>query len=155
MFFEKVIVTTDFSPESCSTFEIARRQAREGTQIILLSVIEDWEIPEILLRQIPDPVSVEKYRKGMEKSAEERMQQLVDAHFSGLSVQARVVFSTDSVADEICTTAKTEKADLILIGSHGRRAFQEFIMGSVTKKVIARSPCPVLVIPPRQQSASQ
>ncbi|MGB9616008.1 MAG: universal stress protein [Desulfomonilaceae bacterium] len=41
--------------------------------------------------------------------------------------------------------ARSEKIDLILIGSHGRTGIKRLLMGSVTGNVISHAPCPVLV----------
>lgn len=46
----------------------------------------------------------------------------------------------------ITELAKKEKADVIVMGSHGRTGFKKIIMGSVTEKVIGYAPCPVLVV---------
>jgi len=46
----------------------------------------------------------------------------------------------------ICSTAQEQAADLIALGTHGRRGISRMIMGSVTAKVIAESPCDVLVV---------
>ena len=42
--------------------------------------------------------------------------------------------------------AKAVKADMIVIGSHGKGALKSLLVGSVTQKVIALSPVPVLVV---------
>ena len=48
-------------------------------------------------------------------------------------------------ASGIVQTAKDEKADLIVIGSHGRTGLMRLMLGSVATKVVAESPIPVLV----------
>ena len=42
--------------------------------------------------------------------------------------------------------AKAGKADMIVIGSHGKGALKSLLVGSVTQKVIALGPVPVLVV---------
>lgn len=49
-------------------------------------------------------------------------------------------------ADEILSMAKQWKADLILVGSHGRRGISRLVMGSVSMAVVSHAPCSVLVI---------
>jgi nucleotide-binding universal stress UspA family protein len=48
---------------------------------------------------------------------------------------------------EILATAEEWKADLIILGTHGRTGFDHFISGSVAEGVARRSVCPVLIVP--------
>jgi nucleotide-binding universal stress UspA family protein len=48
---------------------------------------------------------------------------------------------------EILATAEEWKADLIILGTHGRTGFDHFISGSVSEGVARRSLCPVLIVP--------
>jgi nucleotide-binding universal stress UspA family protein len=50
-----------------------------------------------------------------------------------------------SPAREIVTTANRMRADLIVVGSHGRSAFGRFVLGSVSQKVLAEALCSVRV----------
>jgi nucleotide-binding universal stress UspA family protein len=47
--------------------------------------------------------------------------------------------------DVIMEIASTKNADLIAMGTHGRKGFKKLFMGSVTSRVIVISPCDVLV----------
>ena len=47
--------------------------------------------------------------------------------------------------DEIPATAREIGADLVCMGTHGRRGLRRLILGSVAAEVLARSPVPVLV----------
>jgi nucleotide-binding universal stress UspA family protein len=49
-------------------------------------------------------------------------------------------------ADEILSMAKEWSADLILVGSHGRRGLNRLIMGSISMAVVSHAPCSVLVV---------
>ncbi|MBI4679960.1 MAG: universal stress protein, partial [Nitrospirae bacterium] len=46
----------------------------------------------------------------------------------------------------ITDLAINEKADIIVMGSHGRTGLKRLLMGSVAEKVIGYAPCPVLVV---------
>ena len=46
----------------------------------------------------------------------------------------------------ICDRAKAIEADLIIVGSHGRRGLDELLMGSVSSYVMHRAPCSVMVV---------
>ncbi len=49
-------------------------------------------------------------------------------------------------ADELIRYAEKQEADLLVIGSRGLNALQEFAIGSVSHKVIKHAKCPVLVV---------
>jgi len=57
-------------------------------------------------------------------------------------------------AREIAQLASDLGANLVVVGSHGRRGFDHFLMGSVSEGVIRLAPCPVLVVRP-QVSATE
>lgn len=52
---------------------------------------------------------------------------------------------------EILATAEDWKADLIILGTHGRTGFDHFISGSVAEGVARRSLCPVLIVPNKDE----
>jgi nucleotide-binding universal stress UspA family protein len=52
----------------------------------------------------------------------------------------------DSVHAGILDTATAQRADLIVVGSHGRSAFEKLVLGSVTQRVLSGSHLPVLVV---------
>ena len=73
----------------------------------------------------------------------------------GLVSRHQMVVEGDDPADEILKRADEIGAELIAMGSHGRTGFLEFFLGSVSRKVLDRARCPVLVVrsPSQQQGA--
>ncbi|MGH7680798.1 MAG: universal stress protein [Candidatus Eiseniibacteriota bacterium] len=67
-----------------------------------------------------------------------------DLRKAGLKADARMVPADPRVA--IVDAARQEKADLVIVGSHGRSGFSKLILGSVASHIIAHSPCNVLVV---------
>jgi nucleotide-binding universal stress UspA family protein len=63
---------------------------------------------------------------------------------SGIRVAATMV--TGDPSAQIVRTARSTRADLIVIGTHGRRGVSKFLLGSVAERVIATAPCPVLTV---------
>jgi nucleotide-binding universal stress UspA family protein len=55
--------------------------------------------------------------------------------------------SLDDVPTLVLNAAKTAGADLIVMGTHGRRGFQRLILGSVAERCVRQSTLPVLLIP--------
>lgn len=54
-----------------------------------------------------------------------------------------------SAASSIVAVAKKWRADLIVMGSHGRGKAKGILMGSVSQDVLSKAPCPILVAPPK------
>lgn len=59
---------------------------------------------------------------------------------------ATSVIRTGHPVDEILAEAKRWKADLILVGTHGRRRLSRLLLGSVAERVAARAPCSVRIV---------
>ena len=53
------------------------------------------------------------------------------------------------VHDAIVRQVDATKADMLVLGTHGRSGFQRLFLGSVTEKVMRKVKCPTLVVPPR------
>lgn len=73
------------------------------------------------------------------------LQSLVDrAKNSGITTD--LVQEIGQPAQQICESAKKWQADLIVIGSHGRKGLNELFMGSVSNYVSHHVPCAVLLV---------
>ncbi len=62
-----------------------------------------------------------------------------------------VKVETGLVAETICDYAETWDADLIILGSHGRKGISHFLLGSVAEEVLKKAPCSVEVIKLKQK----
>ncbi len=70
----------------------------------------------------------------------------VTAHAQTLGLSAAAVVKDGEAAEAITELAKERQCSLIIMGSHGRSGLRRLLLGSVTEKVLATSPCPVLVV---------
>lgn len=72
------------------------------------------------------------------------------ARRAGADVELReAVLWGDRPGDEIVEYAGKEKADLVVIATHGYGAVKRALLGSTAHSVARRAPCPVLMVPPR------
>jgi nucleotide-binding universal stress UspA family protein len=53
-----------------------------------------------------------------------------------------------AIAETILAQAAALEVQLIIMGSHGYGTIAELIVGGVSKVVLKKAPCPVLIIPP-------
>jgi nucleotide-binding universal stress UspA family protein len=56
------------------------------------------------------------------------------------------VLLTGTPYEQIVRTLRSRRADLAVIGTHGRTGLARFLVGSVAARVVALSPCPVLTV---------
>jgi nucleotide-binding universal stress UspA family protein len=55
----------------------------------------------------------------------------------------------DAIADEIAQLAADLEADLVVVGTHGRRGLSRVLLGSSAEATVRLAPCPVLVVRPK------
>ena len=90
--------------------------------------------------------TIEAEKSGAEKVVANACEKL-KAQFPDATVDGAVL--EGYARDRILATAQEWPADLLIIGSHGRRGISEFVLGSVSKAVASHSPCSVLVVRPK------
>ena len=78
-------------------------------------------------------------RLSMEKFVRETMPDLSD--------RTRTATSIGGIVDEIVKYAVTNSIDLIVMGTHADGTLKRIIWGSISKSVLERAPCPVLLVP--------
>jgi nucleotide-binding universal stress UspA family protein len=68
-------------------------------------------------------------------------------------VPTKVLLLEGDPSEEILRRARTAPTDLIVMGTHGRRGFDRWILGSVATRVVQRARCAVLTVPkPREEA---
>jgi nucleotide-binding universal stress UspA family protein len=68
-------------------------------------------------------------------------------------VPVEAIIREGSAAGEILNQAADLKADLLIMGTHGRSGFERLLLGSITEKVLRKATCPVLTVPRRHPDA--
>lgn len=82
--------------------------------------------------------------KRIEQKARHRINDIVNS--VGSPLKPHLHFSEGDARDGVLKWAEKLKADLIVIGTHGRQGAERFFMGSVAEAVVRRAPCPVLTL---------
>jgi|SRR5580698_4958845 nucleotide-binding universal stress UspA family protein len=71
----------------------------------------------------------------------------------GIARIDEVELCVDSIADRILRMATDMQADLVVMGTHGRRGFRRLVLGSVAERFVRMASCPVLLVPSHQAVA--
>jgi nucleotide-binding universal stress UspA family protein len=132
----RVLLATDGSESSAEAARaVAGRPWPEGSEFRVVSVEEPWAIKRSGVRR-------EKEAQEAVGSAE---QLLVSA---GLKATGAVL--SGNAKKVILEEAQNWAADLIVVGSHGRRGFKRFLLGSVSEAVAMNAHCSVVVVRDRK-----
>lgn len=145
---KNILVTTDFSDVSYAALTYAAKM--ENCQITILSVVESGEVPPDLLKQMPDPDAVQKYRNDILKQTEIKLDSITKEYFPGKNINIKVLVGGGDTAAEICQYADKNHHDIILIAGHGRGSLGNLFVGSTVQKILRITKQPVLVIPRSQ-----
>jgi nucleotide-binding universal stress UspA family protein len=139
--FRRILVPTDFSVCAAEAWDMAKRlSAAAGGELIVCYVLPDKA------RFAPDPFAEDRAVNVL-AWARSRLDDLVrEARASG--PEARAAVRTGVPYREIVALALDERADLIVIGSHGRGGLNRMLLGSVADRVIRLAPCAVLAVHP-------
>lgn len=152
MKFEKILVATDFGDASAQAVEQAIELCKTfGAELVLVHV---YEIPALSYSVFPYPAV--DLLSTMEATARQQLERTL------AEVQSRFPNVTSSLRRgvawrEIVAAVAENKADLVVIGTHGRRGFEHALLGSVAEKVVRHSPVRVLTVhaaPPTEASVS-
>jgi nucleotide-binding universal stress UspA family protein len=127
---------TDCSDVSEAARRVARSLARDlGAKLVLLHVLPF----DVLFNELAVPVDPREYRAALE-----RMGQHLDGPDLKYPVETRL--SQGDAAAEVLRTAGEVRADLIVMGTHGRTGLSRLLMGNVAESVLPEADCPVMVV---------
>ncbi|KRE39669.1 universal stress protein [Paenibacillus sp. Soil522] len=137
--YQRILLAADGSKNSI-------RAAQEAAKIA--SLIPD-SIVEILfvadLSKIKNEVLHSQNHEEIEMKRNQKLIPVKDL-LSEKNVSHQTKIITGDPGPAIVEYANNERVDLVIIGSRGLNALQEFVMGSVSHKVVKRVQCPVIVV---------
>jgi len=142
---KKILVPTDFGEAADAALNYARALARNfEASIDLLYVAED--VSTRLLAGEMYVAVPQSLQTDVEEAARKQLHaRLIDNDPDPLPVRPVVIVS-NAPAVSIVSYAKEARADLIVMGTHGRGPMAHLFMGSVAERVVRLAPCPVLVV---------
>ena len=144
--YKKVVFCTDFSENADYAFEFAYGIAKRDEGLLYILHVIPGNPHHVYAESYIGKETVEKIHKEFEKDlADNYKEHYVKKIDNG--VKFEIVTKSGREDEEILKFAKQEKADLIVMGTHGRTGIEHVFFGSVAEKVLRRSPIPVFVIP--------
>ncbi|QQR59508.1 MAG: universal stress protein [Candidatus Melainabacteria bacterium] len=144
----KVLIAVDGSESSQRALEyVAQMPWKPNTEFCLFSAIYLWEEDFTVLRSSYD-MAKERAKKKVIEGLEKDVKYLREK-VPGIVVSFDYNF--DRAREAIVEKAFTYKADLIVMGSHGRSGFKKLLMGSVAEYVSNVARCSVQIVKDAKQ----
>lgn len=144
---QRIVFATDFSSCSLKAFGYALTWAKfYKAPLTIVHVVRNYsslDIEEAIVY-----VNVEEQIQG----ARERLEKHVSWGKTHVpKIESDLLFGIP--ADQICQFTLANEGDLIIVGAHGWTGLDRVLMGSVAERVVCQAPCPVLVIPAKEDKS--
>ncbi|MDX8406958.1 MAG: universal stress protein [Mariprofundaceae bacterium] len=148
----KILVGTDFSEQSDEALRRGMELAHAfEAEIYLLHVMEPfmlYDSDSMLAMPVEDLSEVRR------TGAHERLEAQAAKVRNGVTIYPKIVEDMRSPAAALCDAAREFKADMIVLGRHGREGFLEHLLiGSTAERVVRHAPCTVVVTHPHEKEA--
>lgn len=143
-----IVVGTDYSELSNLAVERAFELAAEkpGGEVHLLNVVQPVANPYTVL----GGPSLADLQQSLIQYSTERLDVFQTKHPShGASFKIVCHVRQDGAAHELAQLASDLEADIVVVGTHGRRGAERLFLGSVAEAIVRLAPCPVLVVRPK------
>lgn len=140
----KIFCPTDFSEPSYEALKVADEMAQHfSSELVLLHVVKPIAVNPVHVD--PTSFNLPMYEKERESASQKAILKVCSEKISD-AVNCNTLVVQGDPAYQIVELAADEKADLIVIATHGLTGWRKVIFGSVTEKVIRLAKCPVLSI---------
>ena len=142
-----ILYATDYSENSAAALKYAREMSNQmGTRLVVTHV---FDYPTVLgTEMLSEPFA--QLEKDAFKTHRTKLEQFCEKYLGGNWENPNIqleAMENKSVMKGIISVADEWHAYLIVIGMKGGSAIREMIMGSTTKHLIEKAPCPILSIP--------
>lgn len=144
--YHQILVPVDGSPTSQKALDEAIRLAQlTGARLRLVHVVDELSYVngfEPAMNYLNEIIPL--MREAGEKLLAHQRQKALD---KGVEVDSvLIVEGPGRICDHVAEQARRIKADLIVVGSHGRRGIGRVLLGSDAEQIVRHAPVPVLVV---------
>lgn len=140
-----ILHPTDFSPASRAAFTRAVSDARaDRAQLLLVHVLSPVVMP-FAAGEVMSPQTFADVQRSIQAHGQKQLGKLI-AKAKAAGVRVRGLLLEGIAADAIARVARSKRADVIVMGTHGRSGLARLLMGSVAQRVVGTAPCPVLTV---------
>ncbi|MEA3130262.1 MAG: hypothetical protein QOF46_2057 [Paraburkholderia sp.] len=148
--YTRILVAIDGSETSEHAFDAALQLAHEtGAQLQPLYVVDNPLMAYDASGYDPTILRDALVKEGQQLLADV-LARMKHENVAGTPRMVDVAPVGEDISERIRITANEFNADLLVLGTHGRRGFKRLFLGSVAERVVRSACCPVLLVPARQ-----
>ncbi len=140
----RILHPSDFSRASGAAFAKAVEMAKTNRAELLVVHVLTPVVP-----MIGDGYVSPKVYQEVEDTARAQAQGQLDrliAKAKAAGIRVKGLLMEGVPHEQITRAARSKRADLVVIGTHGRTGLAKFFLGSVAGRVVSIAPCPVLTV---------
>jgi nucleotide-binding universal stress UspA family protein len=141
---ERILCPIDFSEFSTRAYGYAQSLARHYQAKLFLEHVVDYALPSYPY-YAPDPYLVDYFQQ-LRENARVKLEEFAKQPTAYGGTVSDWVLYEGAPAESILCFAEQKRADLIVMGTHGRKGFDHAVLGSVAEKVLRKASCSVLVV---------
>jgi nucleotide-binding universal stress UspA family protein len=143
--YDRILHATDYSKASARALTEAVALAKQNrAELLVLHVIEPVT-PYVAGDDIGGAELYMKLEETTKQEAQASMNALIDK-LRKLKINAKSLLVRGTAHEQIVKAAKNRRANLLVIGTHGRTGLSKLLMGSVANQVVSTAHCPVLTV---------
>ena len=142
---KRILHPSDFSRASAAAFAKAVQLANENHAELLVMHVLAFPMPVVAGDGYISPTLYAQVEASSRAWAKRQLDTLV-AKARKAGARARAVLLEGTPYDRITRAARSNRADLIVIGTHGRTGLARLFLGSVATRVVSTAHCPVLTV---------
>jgi nucleotide-binding universal stress UspA family protein len=140
----RILYATDFSPASRKAFRTAIQMATSSDAVLTIAHVVVPFVP-LVPEQYADPAMWDQLNDQATKWGRRQLEGLAKKAATA-GVRTQTLLLNGDPAQQIVRAAKAKRMDLIVAGTHGRKGFSKFFLGSVAERVLTSAPCPVVTV---------
>ena len=140
----RIVHPTDFSPASGPAFKKALELAKDDNATLI--IVHVLPILPVVGEAFIPPATIDEMIRGQRAQAEKATDRLVKRTRAAGGKATGVVLDNGAVPDAIVRFAKRQRADLIVMGTHGHGLLARVLLGSVAERVVSKASAPVMLI---------
>jgi nucleotide-binding universal stress UspA family protein len=140
-----IVHPSDFSAAARPAFAAAIEMAQATRSTLVLMHVLNPAMPPVLGDEYISPPTYAQFLQVSRTWARRQLDRLT-ARARASRVRAVSIIREGAEADQIVRLARSRRASMIVMGTHGRTGVGRVILGSVAARVLSLAPCPVLTV---------